>query len=141
MSRAQLKWCMKAALPAGLLVCRLELVRKFLVYGHEIHGTNIREELRLIQQEAKAVKRAVGREIPEAEAMERSARAVVKAMTTRGRPLDEAILEAKAAVKEAQKSVKAVIEKASKARCAGAKLPEELDTLFRAAELSGRRRR
>jgi hypothetical protein len=130
----QLKWCMKAGLPAGSLACRLDQVQEFLAWNRGFEGTNMTAETRLMEQDAKAVRRALRREVPEAAQVEETVRRVSKALKPKGLPLDEALKEARKAIVEAQRALKTAISKASKTKCRGAELPQEVETFFRTGE-------
>ncbi len=143
----QLKWCMKAGLPAGSLACRLDQLQEFLSWNRGFEGTSMAAEARLMEQDAKAVRRALRREIPEASQVEETIRLVSKALKPKGLPLDQALKEAKKAVVDAQRTLKTVVSKASKAKCRGAELPQEIEAFFRTGEfrakeagLQGRKR-
>jgi len=144
---AQRRWCMRAGLSAGSLACRLGQMQEFLNWRGGLDGAKLADEIRLMEHDARAVKLALRREVPEASEVEDAVKRVSKAMKPKGLALDDALKEAQKAVTLAQRTLKAAVTKAAKTKCSGAELPDEIETYFRASEfrakeagLAGRKR-
>ena len=144
---AQRRWCMKAGLPAGSLACRLNHMQDFLTWRGGLEGTTLADEIRHMERDARAVKLALRREIPDAVQVEDAVKKVSKAMRPKGLDMAAALKEAQKAVIGAQRALKTAMARASKTKCLGAELPSEIETYFRSGEfrakeagLAGRRR-